>query len=307
MKALRTSEMDVYAPASSTQGTDDAAMSQQGFKKFRRRRGQRQDPVIEQDPILLDDIADVDVLNPARVPARLPEVWDRLRRVPIGVRQHQLARSPLVNFYRDDPAAKAFDLLRTRLLHTLRANGWKRVAISAPTAGAGTTFTAINLALSLARVPNTRTILMDMNHRRPGIAQALKVVRPSDMPKFLSGELPLQEHLIRPTETLALGLTSKPDVNAAEILHDKSCAFVLNEMLEQTAADVVLYDLPPVLEFDDLTAILPQVDGVLLVSDGTQNTAAHLTACEKRLDGQTELLGVVLNRARHADNHHLAG
>ena len=58
----------------------------------------------------------------------------------------------------------------------------------------------------------------------------------------------------------------------------------------------------PVLEYDDLTAFLPQVDGVLLVADGTQTTAAHLAACEKMLLGHTQLLGVVLNRARNADS-----
>ncbi|MEZ5767095.1 MAG: hypothetical protein R3D80_05045 [Paracoccaceae bacterium] len=33
--------------------------------------------------------------------------------------------------------------------------------------------------------------------------------------------------------------------------------------------DVVMLDLPPMLEYDDLAAVLPHVDGVLLVADGT--------------------------------------
>ena len=63
---------------------------------------------------------------------------------------------------------------------------------------------------------------------------------------------------------------------------------------------VVLFDLPPVLAHDDLAAFLPQVDGVLLVSDAASTTAAHIEACERVLDGQSRLLGVVLNRARRA-------
>ena len=66
-------------------------------------------------------------------------------------------------------------------------------------------------------------------------------------------------------------------------------------------ADVALFDLPPVLHNDDVAAFLPQVDGVLLVSDGSQTTARHLKACEKMLAGHTQLLGVVLNRARSED------
>jgi len=71
-------------------------------------------------------------------------------------------------------------------------------------------------------------------------------------------------------------------------------------MTESLQPDVVLYDLPPVLAYDDLAAFLPQVDGVLLVADGTQTTASQIVACEKILNGQTRLLGVILNRASRA-------
>lgn len=301
MKEILAAELDGAERALQPQWKVEPAMTEQGFKKFRRRRGSRQDPVIEDVPELPEFPEPLQPEIIAQVPAPLPEPWELLRRVPIGVREHQLARSPLVNFFRDDPAAKAFDLLRTRLLHTLKANGWKRVAIAAPTSGSGATFTAVNLALSLARVPHSRTILMDLNHRHPGVADVLKMDQPGDMSGFLTGEVAMEDHLIRPAETLALGLTDAPDRNAAEILHDSYCAVTLADMIDRTNADVVIYDLPPVLEYDDLTAFLPQVDGVLLVADGTQTTAAHLAACEKMLSGHTELLGVVLNRARHAD------
>jgi len=301
MREILAAELDGAETAPHPQRKDETAMSEQGFKKFRRRRGSRQDPVIEDVPELPEFPEQLQPEIIAQVPAPLPEPWELLRRVPIGVREHQLARSPLVNFFRDDPAAKAFDLLRTRLLHTLKANSWKRVAIAAPTSGSGATFTAVNLALSLARVPHSRTILMDLNHRHPGVSDALKMDQPGDMSGFLTGEVAMEDHLIRPAETLALGLTEAPDRNAAEILHDSYSAATLADMIDRTNADVVIYDLPPVLEYDDLTAFLPQVDGVLLVSDGTQTTAAHLAACEKMLSGHTELLGVVLNRARHAD------
>ncbi|MEK0162486.1 CpsD/CapB family tyrosine-protein kinase [Phaeobacter sp. A36a-5a] len=324
---------------------DPIAMTQQGFKRFRRRKGRNSsDP--EHDTALtgqpqsapnapqqggenaremaaaarsaqadegrrfarrpessrnrpLEGISDTDP-KPQRLPANLPEMWERLHRVPLDIRGHQVARSPLVNFFRNSPTANAFDLLRTRLLHSLKAQGWKRVAVAAPTAGCGATFSAVNLALSMARVPGTRTVLMDLNFRRPGVASALKLPPAGDMPGFLSGELTLAEHLIRPAASLAVGLTAAPDRNAAEILHDGRCASVIDDMVLSTSADVTLFDLPPVLEHDDTAAFLPQVDGVLLIADGTRTTAAHLAACEKLFDGQTQLLGVSLNRARGA-------
>lgn len=262
-------------------------MDRQDRKIFRRRAAQR---------------AATDVLPnepPAQnLPATLPGAWEQLRPVFPRARKHLLARAPLVSFFREDPAARAFDLLRTRLMQTLKAHGWHRVAIAAPTAGCGATFTAVNLALSLARVPGSRTILMDLNRRDPGVADALDIHGAGNMDGFLKGKVSQEEHLVRCGTGLVLGLADAPDRNAAETIHDPACAGAMEHMISSLHPDVVLYDLPPVLEYDDAAAFLPQVDGILLVADGTRTTAAQIAACEEIIDGQTEVLGVILNRAR---------
>jgi Mrp family chromosome partitioning ATPase len=273
---------------------DSMQMAQHGYKKFQRKSGRRE-AVLER--YNQEQLLQVEV-NDAQLPTTLPEPWEQMRRVSLGARTHLEARSPLVNAFRDDPAAKAFDLLRTRLLQTLKSRGWKRVAVCAPFSGCGTTFTAVNLALSMARVPGSRTILMDMNLRNPGVSDALKMSANGDMAGYLQGAEAMEEFLIKPAESLAVGLARGSSNLAAETLQDPLCEEVLDDMIEASGADAVIYDLPPVLEYDDLAAFLPQVDGVLLVSDGTSTTAAHLEACEKLLAGHCELLGVVLNRAR---------
>lgn len=255
--------------------------------------------------------AQIDIAPPsqreanASLPAALPDPWHIMRHVEVTGLNERRSRLPLVDFFRSSPTARAFDLLRTRMLHSLRAHGWKRVAVCGPTPGCGASFTAANLALSLARVPNSRTVLMDMNLRNPGIARSLGLERSAlyngDMLGFLRGEIRLEEHLVAASDRLALGLNTSTFHNAAEVLHETRCASIIDDLVERTRADVVLFDLPPVLHNDDVAAFLPQVDGVLLVSDGSQTTARHLKACEKMLAGHTQLLGVVLNRARNED------
>ncbi|QBF31992.1 CpsD/CapB family tyrosine-protein kinase [Thalassococcus sp. S3] len=224
--------------------------------------------------------------------------WDGLPLMTGGLRGQVLSDLPLVSLHRDSAVAKSFDLLRTRLMQTLKANGWNRIAIASPTPGCGATFTAVNLALSLSRVPASRTVLMDLNQRAPGVAKALDIGTSGPMHQFLSGEVAMEDHLIRATETLALGLNGAPSEDAAEILHDPATGDLLGDMIASLRPDVVLYDMPAVLAHDDLAAFLPHVDGVLLVSDGEQTTAKHLAECERILEGQTQLLGVILNRAR---------
>lgn len=223
--------------------------------------------------------------------------WDSLPRLSPCTRSG--ARDGL-SVVQHDPAARSFDLLRTRLVQTLKAHGWQRVAIASPTSGCGATFTAINLALSLSRVPHSRNMLIDLNLRRPGVAAGLGITSRASIRPFLAGAVPAERHLKRLGDNLALGLNGMSEAHASDLLHDREATETLDRMLARLRPDVVLYDLPPVLEHDDLAAFLPHVDGVLLIADGTQTQARHIAACERILDGQTNLLGVILNRARRS-------
>ena len=205
---------------------------------------------------------------------------------------------PLVDDHRNSAAARAFDLLRTRLRQTTLEHRWVNIAVTAPTSGCGNSFSATNLALSLSRVPGSRTVLMDMNMRNPGLARAFDMQAPGAMSDLLSGRADLGKGMLRVSDTLALGLNDQPEVNAAEILQDSATAETLLRLRASLQPEIVLYDMPPMLEHDDLSAFLPQLDGVLLISDGTQTMARHLRECERMLEGQVPLLGIVLNRAR---------
>jgi len=225
--------------------------------------------------------------------------WDMLRRVERRTgREGAAHQTVLVDQNCDHPVSRAFALLRTRLVRTLEQNGWNRIAVCAPTSGCGSTFSAVNLALSISRVPDTRTVLVDLNQRAPGVAGILGIGGTHAMNDFLSGHLPAEEHMVRCSETLALALNSEINPEAAEQLHDTNTGLALERMQEALDPDIILYDLPPMLEYDDLAAFLPNVDGVLLISDGSQTTKAQIEECERILEGQTRLLGVVLNKGR---------
>ena len=79
-------------------------------------------------------------------------------------------RSHIVTFI-GGAEAMAFDALRTKILQQMRANGWRRVAITSPGAACGKSTVALNLAFSLARQPDMRAILLDLDLRRPSLAR----------------------------------------------------------------------------------------------------------------------------------------
>lgn len=224
--------------------------------------------------------------------------WDDLTLVAPGARTAGSSSIPVVDLDRDASTVRAFDLLRTRLRQSTQENGWVNIGVTAPTSGCGNTFTTVNLALSLSRVAGSRTVLMDFNLRHPTVAQEFGINAPGRMKDYLSGEVEMTEHLMRISDTLALGLNSEADTNSAETLQDTVTWETLDRMRAALDPQLVIYDLPPMLVNDDVSAFVPQLDGVLLVSDGKQTLGRELLECERMLEGQVPLLGVVLNRAR---------
>lgn len=237
--------------------------------------------------------------GPIHPPApAIEDVWRALPERTLDVAR--LRRNRVVADDPDQPASAAFGVLRTRLLQALEAQGRSRVALTAPTRGCGTTGVAANLALSLARLSGIRVVLVDLDLRQPALTARFGLAPPGPIGAALESGA-LLGHLLRVGPNLALGLNDTPHPDAAERLQSAAAADALDAMVAALAPDVVLYDLPPALGRDDVAGFLPQVDGVLLVADGTRTLARDIAACERVFEGRTQLFGVVLNRARGGD------
>jgi Mrp family chromosome partitioning ATPase len=303
MKDTYSSSAAAAAAAQGDLRGDRMVPAQASFTRPRRFSGTRREEPEEVELV-------VEQIEEPAVPASYSEhstmfttprdLWALLHEQEPGSDQHILADSQAAEDFRATDVSRAFDLLRTRLRQTVQQHGWVNIAVCAPTDGCGNTFTAANLAASLSRVPSSRTVLMDFNMRKPGLARTLDMDagRTGCLRDFLAGDVAISDYILRTGDTLAVGLSAGPEHDAAEILQDPATAASLAEMRAALRPDIVLYDMPPLLRYDDTSAFLPQLDGVLLVSDGTQTMARHLAECERVLDGQVPLLGVILNRAR---------
>lgn len=258
------------------------------------------------DPLSADCVTITPAPEPLRqTSADLPRVvdgWGSLKAIPVDAAM--LARNLVITAARTDPAHGAFDVLRTRLVQALAANGWTRVGITSPTKGCGKTFAAINLAITLSRYDNCRTVLMDMDLRHPSLATYLGVEPRAAMGDFLRGQVPSEAFLRRmgPNSlnigpNLAIGLSSRPDAYAAELFHEDRTKAVLARMQEEFRPDVVLFDLPPTLAQDDVIAFLPHIDCVLLVAGGGLTTPREMKETVRRLGEDTPVVGVILNKA----------
>lgn len=235
-------------------------------------------------------------------PLATPDIWPKLASFDID--KTHLERHRIITAARHDPAHTAFDVLRTKLLRALRDNGWTRIAVTSPTEGCGKTFMASNLALSLSRQANCRTVLLDMDMRRPSVAKVLGIKNPGSMGDFLRGEEPLSEFLqkagendLRIGDNLAIGGNSRREDYASELLQLPETAETLDNLEAQITPDVILFDMPPALVNDDVLAARSLFDGVLLIVGGGITKPNQIRSVEQRLGVETPLLGVVLNRS----------
>lgn len=206
-------------------------------------------------------------------------------------------RKPLSAMDRNSAAGAALDELRTQILRVAKSNGWRRIGITAPTRGCGSSFIATGLAASIARLAYLRVLLLDMDLAAPDLSRLLGISAPGPIGDTLVDALPAESWLLRVGENLALGLNDGAVDNAAELVQSPDLILGLRALIDALAPDLVIHDLPPLLSETVTMAFLPQVDAILLVSDGTRTQPQDIVECERLLEGQVPLLGVILNKS----------
>ncbi len=262
----------------------------------------------------LDEIIDIedagDTLAPLDSAVALEPMSEWAELGTIELNEKVLDKNLIITASRLDPAHASFDVLRTRLVQALTEKGWKRVAITSPTAGCGKSFTALNLALTLSRYDNRRTLLLDMDLRRPAVAKYLGQKTVGSIGDMLRGAVPPQGHLKRVTSgtmslgaNLVLGMNDRREDYASELFQNPQTQTVLKDIEDRYEPDIVLYDLPPALAQDDVLSFRPYFDCVLLVVGGGISTAKEIKEVHRRIGEDKPVMGVVLNMAEDYEDN----
>jgi Mrp family chromosome partitioning ATPase len=202
--------------------------------------------------------------------------------------------------------AASFDLMRTNLIRALRTNGWSRVAITSPTQGCGKSTVALNLALSLARMADTRVLLVELDLRHPSMLTLMGLPTGQDFAGMLAGGRLDYSQIRRAGPNLAFGVNSRPLASPAELLSAARTADMIDEIEAKLRPDAILFDMSPMLANDDAIAFLDQVDCALMVAAADETTVTEIDRCGKDLAKRTQVLGVVLNKCRFMEQEEAA-
>ncbi len=223
-------------------------------------------------------------------------IWLTVPEIRIDPRS--VSRKRLMS-YRGGPDATPYDMLRTKMLQQIRSNGWRRVAITSPYSGCGKSTTAANLAFSLGRQDDLRTIVIDFDMRRRGLAEILAQTGNHSMADVIQGKVSFHDHALRHGENVIFGLNYTPTNNPAEILQSKRMIETLEQIEAEYQPDIMLFDTPPLMASDDSHGFLRNVDCALLLAAAEETSIDHIDVAEQQLAELTKVMGIVLNKCRY--------
>ncbi|MTH77825.1 chromosome partitioning protein [Paracoccus aestuariivivens] len=192
-----------------------------------------------------------------------------------------------------------FAILRTQILREMRKHGWRRLAITPLTAGAGGTSVAVQLALALSRQKLTEVILVDLDLAQPSIATTLGIPGCDPVSEVLNLNRPMADitAIVEEVPNLWVVAPGSAEDDAAELLQDDALATALHVWRGIRPNAIEIFDTAALLDGDAALATLPLVDAILLVADGRRSTNSDMTKAERLLKDLPPIMGVILNKS----------
>ncbi len=196
---------------------------------------------------------------------------------------------------KDSLAAEKFRFLGVRLRQLQQSRPLKKVLITSTIPQEGKSMVAANLACTLARRTQQKTLLLDGDLRRPSVARLFGLGKTPGLSEWLQGERSPMTSIYHLEEA---GLWVLPAGNSPRNPLEAMQSGRLAGLMDQLTSwfDWVIIDSPPVLPLADTSVWMRMSDGVLLVARQGTSEREHLKRGLEVID-QKKLLGTILNSA----------
>ncbi|ABY33362.1 MAG TPA: capsular biosynthesis protein [Chloroflexus aurantiacus] len=193
-------------------------------------------------------------------------------------------------------AAEAYRTLRTNILFSSLDKPIHTLLITSAEPTPEKSLTAANLAVTMAQAEQ-RVLLVDCDLRQPMLHTIFGLANEQGLTSaILDQEAPLA---IQPTEVPGLSLLPSGPLppRPADLLGSRRMEGLLHRLRQ--AADIVIFDTPPVQNVTDALVLSTRVDGVLLVVQAGRSRRDRVREARQKLEKvKANLLGVVLSNAR---------
>jgi capsular exopolysaccharide synthesis family protein len=231
-------------------------------------------------------------------------ILDQFQSLPVSIPPH----SRLVSVGQQESlGAEKFRFLAVRLRQLRQTRPLKKVLITSTIPQEGKSTVAANLACTLARRKQHKTLLLEGDLRRPTVADKFGLGKVPGLSEWLRGE----SEAMNIYRLEALGLWVLPAGSAPENPLELMQAGKLAPLMDQLTAwfDWIIIDSPPVLPLADTSIWARLSDGILLV---TRKSITEKQQLQRGLDAleRSKLLGALVNSStdtNHSDYYQRYG
>jgi len=196
--------------------------------------------------------------------------------------------------YSPTPIGEAYRSLRTNLVFSKSAGRIQSFVITSTSPGDGKSFTAANLAISIAQQKNN-TLLIDADLRRGVLHNTFGVSKEPGFTNYLTN-MATFNHVINETLIPNLSLISCGSLlpNPSELLGSHQMKRFLDEARRKF--DIILFDSPPLNAATDAIVIGTQVEAaVVVIRSGVTNRKVARQKLDLFKNVPVRVLGVILN------------
>lgn len=238
-------------------------------------------------------------------PAATGAAWAELRPMQADP---ALLRRNLVVSAESSPEAAPYDILRTRIIQQAAANDWRRIAVVSPHSGSGKTTVLANLAFSFARQKDLSVLIIDFDLRQPQLMTLLGQRVSHNMADVIEGRIGFADHALRLGQNVAIGLNASPAASPAELLLSHNTSDTLAMLEAQYRPDLTIFDTTPLMSVDDsLGFIGNNTDCALLIAAADETPLKQVDMAERQVAELTNVMGIVLNKCRYANESYEYG
>ncbi len=190
-------------------------------------------------------------------------------------------------------ASEAFHVLRANLLFSPADHPLRVVLVTSAAPDEGKTFTAVNLAVSLAEI-GKRVLLVDADMRKPRLHHLFHLDNDEGLSDILAGVCQPRPQITSRAKNLHVVPCGPVPSNPANLLASEAMATFLGEQRE--LYDFVVLDSPPVGVVSDALVLGRISDGAIVVVKGTKTPRRQVEKAVSALaDLEIRILGTVLN------------
>ncbi|KRB98973.1 protein tyrosine kinase [Hydrogenophaga sp. Root209] len=181
------------------------------------------------------------------------------------------------------------------------ANG-NLIMVTSAMPGEGKSFTAVNLAMSIAMELDYRVLLVDADVSRPSLRKTLNLpAGPGLLDLLIDNKLKMADVLLRTNvDKLSLLLSGTPHPRATELLASDAMTVLIEELGQRYPDRIIIFDSPPLLLTTEARVLASHMGQILMVVHAEKTLRSQVLHALTTIDACPVKL-LMLNQARGGD------